>query len=92
MMIEHPIRKAEVHTFQRTDSGKGSVSWLARFYPYSTYPVFFQGSSEEDVILQAETLRTEAITKFERSYIIQQEAKVKRKQTLLKKKEYEKDE
>ena len=80
--FEHPIRNAEVHTFQRTDNGSGTVAWLARFYPYSTYPVFFQGSSEEDVVSQAEALRTEAITKYEKAFIIQQEAKVKRKETL----------
>jgi hypothetical protein len=85
--FKHPIRDAEVHTFQRTDNGSGKVSWLARFYPYNTYPVFFQGSSEEDVVTQAETLRAEAITKYETAYISQQEAKVKRKETLRLKKE-----
>tara|TARA_R110000764_G_scaffold83102_1_gene163533 strand:+ start:758 stop:1036 length:279 start_codon:yes stop_codon:yes gene_type:complete len=85
--LEHPIRTAEVHTFQRTDSGSGTVAWLARFYPYSTYPVFFQGSSEADVVTQAEVLRTKAIEEYEEAYIKRESAKVKRKETLAKKKE-----
>tara|TARA_R110000851_G_scaffold135883_1_gene271494 strand:+ start:1231 stop:1506 length:276 start_codon:yes stop_codon:yes gene_type:complete len=87
MSTEHPIRNAEVHTFERKDVGEGTALWLARLYPYNTYPIFFQGHSEDDVVAQAESLRAEAISKYEKAYITKQEAKLKRKETLIKKKE-----
>ena len=90
--LHHPIRDAEIHTFQRTDLGNGTVQWLARFFPYNTYPVFFQGVSKAVVVEQAEALRTEAIDKYEKSSIAHQEAKIKRKETAMLKKDKVNDE
>lgn len=82
----HPMRDAELHTFERaTDSGKGAV-WVARFYPYDTYPVFFHGRTEQDAIRNAEALRTEAIEKHEAAVISRKEAQKKAAETRAKKK------
>lgn len=84
--MTHPIRSAAVHTFSREDGNDGGHAWLARFYPYSVYPVFFHGETEADVIAQAEALRAEAIEKHEAACIARQEAAEKRKATLAAKK------
>lgn len=67
--MSHPIRKAKLHTFERKDLEKGGVDWIARFHPYSTYPVFFTGKTEDEAVAKAEALRAEAIEKHEQSCI-----------------------
>jgi len=83
----HPMRDAELHTFERsTDSGKGAV-WIARFYPYDTYPVFFHGATEADAIKNAEAIRSEAIEKYEAGVIARKEAQKKAAETRARKRE-----
>jgi len=65
---EHPIRKAAVHTFMRHWNEEGGVGFIARFHPYDTWPIFFHGSTESEVIEKAETFRTETIDQHEASY------------------------
>ena len=85
--FHHPMRDAELHTFERaTDSGNGAI-WIARFYPYDTYPVFFHGRTEADAVANAETLRAEAINKFEAGIIARKEAKAKAAEARAKKKD-----
>jgi len=55
--------------------------WLARLHPYSVYPVFFSGATEDEVIAQAEALRAEAIAKHEASCIARQQAAAKARET-----------
>ena len=75
--LHHPMRDAEIHTFERAnDSGKGAC-WIARFYPYNTYPVFFHGATEAAAIDNAEALRSAAIEKYEAGIIARKEAKLK---------------
>ena len=70
----HPIRKAKIHTFKRQDSEDGGANWIARFYPYGAYPVFFHGVDEVAAIASAEAVRTEAIEKHEAACIARQKA------------------
>ena len=78
--MTHPIRNAELHTFERgTDTGKGAI-WIAMFHPYPTYPVFFQGKTEAAAIEAAEAMRTEAIEKHEAACILRQEQSRKAKE------------
>jgi hypothetical protein len=83
--VSHPIRKAEVHTFQRQNSNGKGREWIAQFYPYSIYPVFFSGPTEDAVTAQAEAMRNEAIDKHEAACIARQEAKAKAAATRVKK-------
>ena len=75
--MTHPIRQAEVHTFQRHNSNGKGREWIAQFYPYSIYPVFFIGPTEAGVVEQAEGMRAEAIEKHEAACIARQQAKEK---------------
>lgn len=75
--MTHPIRDAEIHTFQRQNSNGKGREWIAQFYPYKIYPVFFSGKTEQEVIDTAEGMRTEAIKKHEAQVIARQEAKAK---------------
>ena len=81
----HPMRKAQIHVFKRCDGGYRGVNYIARFFPYDSYPVFFHGETEEEAIAAAEALRTEAIDKFEKGIITRQEAAIKSAETKAKK-------
>jgi len=78
-MTHHPIRDAALHVFERTDDAAQGPRFMARFYPYSIYPVFFTGPTKDAAIASAEELRAEAIAKHEAAYILKQEAKAKAK-------------
>ena len=73
----HPMRKAPIHVFKRCDGGYKGVNYIARFYPYDTYPVYFHGESQAEAIAAAEVLRSEAIDKFEKGIIARQIATIK---------------
>tara|TARA_R110000851_G_scaffold214111_1_gene366722 strand:+ start:547 stop:807 length:261 start_codon:yes stop_codon:yes gene_type:complete len=75
--MTHPIRNAVIHTFKRKDSDGKGREWIAQFFPYKIYPVFFSGKTEEDVIDSAEAVRAEAIQKHEADCIRRQDAKEK---------------
>lgn len=66
---EHPIRKAEVHTWGRTNDTGVGCGYIARFYPYAKWPIFFQGESEVCVISEAEKFRAETLDKYEETYL-----------------------
>ena len=65
---EHPIRKAELHTFGRRDNIAGGTPFIARLHPYDTWPIFFKGQSEAEAIAAAEKFRTETIAQHEQAY------------------------
>lgn len=77
--LGHPIRLAEIHTFKRVDSNGNGSEFIARFYPYKTYPVTFSGPTAESVTDLAEDMRAEAIEKHEASVIARQERQAKAK-------------
>ena len=74
MTIHHPMRDAAIHIWTATDPMKNQPAYLARFYPYSTYPVFATGDTPEEAAAKLEAIRTEAIDRFEAAYIARQEA------------------
>ena len=84
--MSHPIRKADIHIFNRIDDGEFGARFIGRFYPYNAYPVFAQGETPKEVRDKLEALRTEAIEKYEAQVIARQEAQAKRKATLAAKK------
>jgi hypothetical protein len=53
---------------------EGQPAYLARFYPYATYPVFATGQTPQEAAAKLEAIRTEAIEKFEAAYVARQEA------------------
>lgn len=79
MEFSHPMRDAPVHVFQRTNPDGHGSAFIARFWPYSTYPVFATGQTEDEARTALETLRTEAIEKHEAAYIARREAAAARK-------------
>ena len=73
-MTGHPIRNAALHVFARLDATEGGTQFIARFHPYDTYPVFFNGSTADEAIARAEEMRAEAIERHEAAVINRQEA------------------
>ena len=65
---EHPIRKAELHTFARRPGITGGTPFIARFHPYDTWPIFFSGDTEDEAKGKAEKFRTETIEYNEQAY------------------------
>ena len=76
-MTGHPIRNAALHIFARIDANEGGAQFIARFYPYDIYPVFFNGSTADEAVENAEKIRASAIEKHESSVIARQEARAK---------------
>lgn len=77
--MTHPIRKAKIHTFERKDREDGGANWIAKFFPYSTYPTFFQGVDEKSAVEKAEKFQADAIEKHEAACINRQKAREKAK-------------
>jgi len=86
-MTHHPFRDAELHVFGRMDDGHNGASFIARFWPYETYPVFFPGATEADAQSLAYRFRDEAVAKYEAQFIARQEAIEKARLTREAKKE-----
>lgn len=74
MTIHHPMRDAPIHVWGAEYQQDGQADYIARFYPYSTYPIFAAGSTPQEAAAKLEAIRTEALTKFEAAYIARQEA------------------
>lgn len=89
---QHPMRQAEVHTFERVRSHpdeRGGIEWLAMLHPYASYPMFFRGKTQEDVKQQATKFRDDAVERNEAAHIqrmkaIEKAQEVKRKARLRK--------
>lgn len=74
MTIHHPMRDAVIHIWTATDPMQNQPAYIARFYPYNTYPIFTTGDTPQEAAAKLEAIRTEALTKFEAAYIARQEA------------------
>ena len=68
MEHQHPFRSLELHTFERKDHNGSGPRWLAKFYPYTKFLVFFHGDTEADAVAEAEAFRADAIAKHEANY------------------------
>lgn len=88
MDIHHPIRDAKIIIYEKylgkTDEDKTYVGW---FLPASTYPVIAHGQLPSEVKKKLELIRSEAIEKYEKSYINREEGRRKAAETRLKKKQ-----
>jgi hypothetical protein len=77
--MEHPIRKAVIHTYKRMDTNPDGPAWVARFHPDKNCLLFFPGATEDEVVKEAEEYREMIIKKFEDAYIARKNAAKKRK-------------
>jgi hypothetical protein len=68
------MRDAAIHIWTATDPIEGQTAYLARFYPYSLYPVFATGQTPEEAAAKLEAIRAEAIEKHEAAYVARQDA------------------
>ncbi|MGR3524880.1 MAG: hypothetical protein ACU0CT_02635 [Paracoccaceae bacterium] len=74
MTIHHPMRDAAIHIWTATALAENQPAYIARLYPYNTYPIFATGETPQEAAAKLEAIRTEALTKFEAAYIARQEA------------------
>lgn len=63
---EHPMRNLSVVVYQCID-GHGPA-FIAKYEPFHVYPIFFQGSSEEEVRSKAKTFADDAVATHEATY------------------------
>jgi len=63
------MRDAQVHVFARVGVNGTGAQAVARLYPYDTYPIFFAGSSTDDVRGKAEQFIADTVAKYEATYI-----------------------
>jgi len=73
----HPFRDAELHVFMRCNANGKGASYLARFYPYDTYPVLFFAAQHDAAVEKAEQFRDDTIAKYEAAFVVRQEAAAK---------------
>lgn len=64
---QHPIRSAELHVFGGIGNAEGR--FIARFYPYDTYPILFIGKTEDAARQAGEDFRAETLAKHEADFI-----------------------
>lgn len=65
----HPIRGMSIHVFGRNDISDGAGAlFIARFFPYGKFPIFFSGDSAEEARQKAEDFRQDVIEKNEETY------------------------
>ena len=84
--FKHPMRDAPLHVFKRVQSDGKGYDWIAKFYPYNTYPIYHHGDTEQEAVDSAEAMREEAIVKYEKDYITRKEALKKAAETRKRKK------
>lgn len=65
---KHPMRDLEVIVYQKITEGTGPL-FIAKYEPFQVHPIFFQGSSEEEVRKKAKDFADEAVAKHEQTYI-----------------------
>ena len=73
-MTHHPMRDAKIHVWAAEYPTENQPAYLARMYPYSTYPVFATGESKAEAVAKLEAIRAEALEKFEAAYVARKEA------------------
>ena len=76
-MNEHPLRNAPLHVWKpyNTTSYINNAPFIARFAPYSTWLIFFEGSTYEEVVSKAEAWRSETVAKHESAYLARLKAR-----------------
>lgn len=81
---KHPMRDLEVIVYQKTSEGTGPL-FIAKYEPFHVHPIFFQGSTEEEVRKKAKDFADEAVAKHEETYLARkanmEKARAARKKT-----------
>jgi hypothetical protein len=83
----HILRSAEVHVFKRIDSNGTGAEYVAKFYPYSSFPIIFKGNNYDEVMDSIKGFREEQLAIHEKGFLVRAAASKKRKETRAKNKE-----
>jgi hypothetical protein len=83
----HILRSAEIHVFERVHSNGTGAEYVAKFYPYSSFPIIFKSKAYEVVVEAAEAFREEQLAIHEKGFLVRAAASKKRKDTRAKNKE-----
>lgn len=74
--IKHPMRDIPVLVYQRIEGDSGPA-FIAKYHPYSVYPIFFHGKTAEEAKAQARAFADKAVADHEASYVKRREALLK---------------
>jgi len=85
MTDKHPMRDIPVTIFQRIE-GDGPA-FISKFEPFKEYPIFFTGTTADEVRKSAKDFAEDAVAKNEAKFISRQLALEKSRATREKKKE-----
>jgi hypothetical protein len=82
----HILRSAEIHVFKRVYHDGTGAEYVAKFYPYSSFPIIFKGNVYDDVVDSVEAFREEQLEIHEKGFLVRAAASKKRKDTRAKNK------
>jgi len=85
MLTKHPMRDIPVTIFQRIE-GDGPA-FISKFEPFKEYPIFFTGTTADEVRKSAKDFAEDAVAKNEEKFLARQAAMEKTRATRAKKKE-----
>jgi hypothetical protein len=83
----HILRTAEIHVFKRVYPDGTGAEYVAKFYPYSSFPIIFKGNIYDDVVDSIEAFREEQLAIHEKGFLVRAAASKKRKETRAKNKD-----
>jgi hypothetical protein len=75
----HILKSAEVHVFDRVNYRGTGARYVAKFYPYSSFPIIFKGDTYEGVVESIETFREEQLAIHEKGFLNRAAGAKKRK-------------
>jgi hypothetical protein len=76
----HILRSAEIHVFERVYPDGTGARYVAKFYPYSSFPIIFKGDTYEGVEDSIEAFREEQLAIHEKGFLVRAAASKKRKE------------
>ena len=65
---KHPMRDLKVIVYQKVVGDTGPL-FIAKYEPFHVHPIFFEGSTEEEVRKMAKDFADDAVAKHEKTYI-----------------------
>jgi len=84
MIDKHPMRDIPITIFQRIE-GDGPA-FISKFEPFKEYPIFFTGTTADEVRKSAKDFAEEAVAKNEEKFLARQVALEKARAARAKKK------
>ena len=66
---QHPLRDTDIHLFKRMHHNNSGHEFLAKFYPYKAWPIYFYGPTEKDCTDQAIQFRADALAEHGASFL-----------------------